>query len=154
MKFIKTKENSWFAVGYNGTKYGIEYDVANACYWTTPFDLEFNSLESAVSYWNEYDSVCAMAYKLMNDGIKCADCFGTIRHLWLDWDEITYIYCESGALAKQFAQFTACMMDIYKSDSYLRESEFGSFGAVFHNDGHHIKALDDGLAEFITNLLK
>lgn len=154
MKFVQTSENAWTLRGFNDTEYGIEYDASNKCYWTIPYDLEFSTFDLAVSYWKEYDAACVMAHELMNNGIKCADCFGNIRHLWTDWDEVTFIYCDNGALAKQFAEFTACMADIYKADSYLRKSEYGHASALFHNNGHHINELNDGLAEFIRNMLK
>ena len=154
MKFVQTSENAWTLRGFNGTEYGIEYDTVNECYWTIPYDLEFSTFDLALAYWRDYDAACVMAHELMNSGIKCADCFGNIRHLWADWEEIAFIYCNSGKLAKQFAKFTSCMVDIYKTDSCLRECEYGYTSALFHFNGDRINELNDGLAEFIRNMLK
>lgn len=154
MKFVHTSENAWTLRGFNNAEYGIEYDTVNKCYWTTPYDLEFNTFDMAVSYWKEYDTACSLAYELMDNGIKCADCFGNVRHLWTDWDEVAFIYCDNGTLTKQFAKLTTYMVNIYKADNCLREHEYGHTSAVFHINGDYINKLDDGLAEFIHNMLK
>ena len=154
MKFVQTSENAWTLRGFNDAEYGIEYDTVNECYWTMPYDLEFSTFDQALAYWRDYDAACVMAHELMNNGIKCADCFGNIRHLWTDWEEIAFIYCNNGELAKQFAKFTGYMVDIYKTDSCLRECEYGYDSALFHINGDRINELNNGLAEFICNMLK
>lgn len=154
MRFVKTRKNAWTLRGFNDTEYGIEYDAVNNCYWTVPYDLEFSTFGLALVYWRDYDAAYSMAYELMENGIKCADGFGNIRHLWTDWEEIAFIYCNNGELAKQFAKFTGCMVDIYKADSCLRECEYGYDSALFHVKGGRINELNNGLAEFICNMLK